>query len=88
MQKEKRKERERPNQALSKVLALLSSGKRLKGPFLPATWEKYLRVLSVCLRIKHLLKSDERDILLKSPYCCNIFIFCALVVQLSHFKGD
>lgn len=84
--KEKRKNREGANQALSKNLAPLSSGKGLKGLFPRATWEEYLRILKVCLRIKHVLKSDERD-LLKPPYR-NIFIFCALVVQLNHFKGD
>lgn len=83
----KEEEREGNNQVLSKALDLLSSRKCLTEPFLHVTWEDYLRMLKVCLRIKHVLKSDERDPLLKPPYC-NIFIFYALVVQLNHFKGD
>lgn len=66
--KEKRKNRESDNQAV-KNLAPLSSGKFLKDPFLHATWEKYLRMLNVCLRIKCVLKSHERDLLLKPPSC-------------------
>lgn len=67
--KEKRKNRESNNQALRKNLAPLSSGECLKDPFLYATWENYLRMLNVCLRIKCVLKSHDRDLPLNPPSC-------------------
>lgn len=74
--KDRRKNREWANQALGKDLDLLASWKCLQGPLLHSTWGECLRIW---LGIKHVLKSDKRDLLLKLPHCWNIFIFCAIL---------
>lgn len=45
--------------SLRKLLRFHPGNKRLKGCFLYVTWKEHMKILNVCLRIKHVPKSDE-----------------------------
>lgn len=61
--KEKNKRGRTGNEALinslRKLLCFHPGNKHLKGCFLHVTREEHLKILNVCLRIKHVPKSDE-----------------------------